>query len=198
MTDARQAEQDLVIRLINSDEEAFCELYSIYKNRLIYFAMKFIKSREFAEDIFHDAFTVVWQSRKFINPGASFSSFLYTIVRNRVLNILRDLENEQSLKDAVLKNSVDYTNDTKESVLANDLMSLLSKAMEKLTPRQREIFDMSRNRQMSHKEIADSLGISINTVQEHISASLKVMRGYLSKYSDAYVDMLLLLICFNI
>ncbi|BEG99194.1 RNA polymerase sigma-70 factor [Bacteroides sedimenti] len=198
MTDARQAEQDLVIRLINSDEEAFCELYSIYKNRLIYFAMKFIKSREFAEDIFHDAFTVVWQSRKFINPEASFSSFLYTIVRNRVLNILRDLENEQSLKDAVLKNAVDYTNDTKESVLANDLMSLLSKALEKLTPRQREIFDMSRNRQMSHKEIADSLGISINTVQEHISASLKVIRGYLSKYSDAYVDMLLLLICFNI
>jgi RNA polymerase sigma-70 factor, ECF subfamily len=198
MTETELTEHKLVIRLINSDEDAFCELYSIYKNRLIYFAMKFVKSREFAEDVFHDAFAVVWQSRKFINPEASFSSFLYTIVRNRVLNIIRDMESEQRFKDFILEQSVDYTNITRESVLANDLMNVLSKAMEKLTPRQREIFEMSRNKQMSHKEIAESLGVSVNTVQEHISASLKVIRGYLSKYSDAYIDVLLLLICLNI
>lgn len=52
-------EHELVIRLIDGDEDAFCELYAAYKNRLLYFAMKFVKSRDFAEDIFQDAFTII-------------------------------------------------------------------------------------------------------------------------------------------
>ena len=70
-------ERSLVIRLIAGDEDAFCELYAAYKNRLIYFAMRFLKSREYAEDIFQDAFTTIWESRRFINPNTSFSSYLY-------------------------------------------------------------------------------------------------------------------------
>lgn len=51
-TDTLMDERELVLRLIDGDEDAFCELYAAYKNRLLYFAMKFVKSREFAEDIF--------------------------------------------------------------------------------------------------------------------------------------------------
>ena len=51
-------ERSLVLRLIEGEEDAFCELYAAYKNRLIYFAMCFLKSREYAEDIFQDAFAV--------------------------------------------------------------------------------------------------------------------------------------------
>lgn len=191
-------EHELVIRLIDGDEDAFCELYAAYKNRLLYFAMKFVKSRDFAEDIFQDAFTIIWQSRRFINPDASFSSYLYTIVRNRILNQIRDADKENTLKEQILSQAIDYTDDTKENILANDLREIINKALEKLTPREREIFEMSREAQMSHKEIADALGISVNTVQEHISVSLRTIRTFLSKYTDTYADMLLILICLNL
>ena len=191
-------ERSLILRLIEGDEDAFCELYATYKNRLIYFAMRFLKSREYAEDVFQDAFTVVWQSRRFINPDASFSSYLYTIMRNRILNQLRNAANEEKLKESILSQAVDYTEDTKREVMLNDLKFLISHALQQLTPRQREIFEMSREAQLSHKEIADKLGISVNTVQEHISISLKLIRTYLIKYSGSeYVDLLLLLICLN-
>ena len=191
-------ERSLILRLIEGDEDAFCELYATYKNRLIYFAMRFLKSREYAEDVFQDAFTVVWQSRRFINPDASFSSYLYTIMRNRILNQLRNTANEEKLKESILSQALDYTEDTKREVMLNDLKSLISHALQQLTPRQREIFEMSREAQLSHKEIADKLGISVNTVQEHISTSLNLIRTYLIKYSGSeYVDLLLLLICLN-
>lgn len=191
-------ERSLILRLIEGDEDAFCELYATYKNRLIYFAMRFLKSREYAEDVFQDVFTVVWQSRRFINPDASFSSYLYTIMRNRILNQLRNSANEEKLKESILSQALDYTEDTKREVMLNDLKSLISHALQQLTPRQREIFEMSREAQLSHKEIADKLGISVNTVQEHISTSLKLIRTYLIKYSGSeYVDLLLLLICLN-
>ena len=197
--DNSSEERSLILRLIEGDEDAFCELYATYKNRLIYFAMRFLKSREYAEDVFQDAFTVVWQSRRFINPDASFSSYLYTIMRNRILNHLRNAANEEKLKESILSQALDYTEDTKREVMLNDLKSLISHALQQLTPRQREIFEMSREAQLSHKEIADKLGISVNTVQEHISTSLKLIRTYLIKYSGSeYVDLLLLLICLNI
>ena len=191
-------EHELVIRLIDGDEDAFCELYAAYKNRLLYFAMKFVKSRDFAEDIFQDAFTIIWQSRRFINPDASFSSYLYTIVRNRILNQIRDADKENTLEERILSQAIDYTDDTKENILANDLREIINKALEKLTPRQREIFEMSREAQMSHKEIADALDISVHTVQEHISVSLRTIRTFLSKYAGTYTDMLLILICLNL
>lgn len=197
-TDTLIDEHELVIRLISGDEDAFCELYAAYKNRLLFFTMKFVKSRDFAEDIFQDAFTIIWQSRRFINPDASFSSYLYTIVRNRILNQIRDLDKEDTLKEHILAQAIDYTDDTKEKILAHDLREIINKALEKLTPRQREIFEMSREAQMSHKEIADALGISVNTVQEHISVSLRTIRTFLSKYSDTYADLLLILICLNL
>ena len=69
-------DKDLVVRLINNDQEAFCELYARYKQQLLYFAMKFVKSTEFAEDIYQDTFTVIWQSRRFLDPEKTFSSIL--------------------------------------------------------------------------------------------------------------------------
>ena len=197
-TDTLMDERELVLRLIDGDEDAFCELYAAYKNRLLYFAMKFVKSREFAEDIFQDAFTVVWQSRRFINPDASFSSYLYTIVRNRILNQIRDMANEDKLKEHILSHAVDSANEANNKILFDDLKDVLIRALEQLTPRQREVFNMSRDLQMSHKEIAEALGVSVNTVQEHISVSLKVIRAYLTKYSGTSADILLILLCLNL
>ena len=197
-TEILSDERSLVLRLIEGEEDAFCELYAAYKNRLIYFAMRFLKSREYAEDIFQDAFAVVWQGRRFINPDASFSAYLYTIVRNRILNQLRDLSNQDKLREQILSQAVNYTNETKDEIIANDLRQFISRALQQLTPRQREIFQMSRERQMSHREIAEVLGISVNTVQESISISLRTLRTYLEKNSIVGADLILLLVCLNL
>ncbi|HHV85381.1 MAG TPA: RNA polymerase sigma-70 factor [Petrimonas sp.] len=190
-------EKELVIRLINGDEEAFCELYANYKNRLIYFAMKFVKSYEFAEDIFQDVFAAVWQSRRVIDPEQSFSSYLYTIIRNRMLNLIRNIQQEEKLRNHILSQSIDYDEETGRKVLFDDLNLIINKSLESLTPRQREIFKMSREEEMSHKEIAEKLNLSVYTVQEHISLSLKSIKTFLSKYPEQLIDLFLILICLN-
>ncbi|MEA4905381.1 MAG: RNA polymerase sigma-70 factor [Petrimonas sp.] len=190
-------EKELVIRLINGDEEAFCELYANYKNRLIYFAMKFVKSYEFAEDIFQDVFAAVWQSRRVIDPEQSFSSYLYTIIRNRMLNLIRNIQQEEKLRNHILSQSINYDEETGRKVLFDDLNLIINKSLESLTPRQREIFKMSREEEMSHKEIAEKLNLSVYTVQEHISLSLKSIKTFLSKYPEQLIDLFLILICLN-
>lgn len=190
-------ERDMVIGLINSDESAFSQLYALYKDRLIYFAAKFIRSREFAEDIFQDTFTAIWQNRKFLDPNQSFSSYLHTIMKNRILNILSGIDKETELKKFILSEAIDYNNETEDNIIDTDLNTILEKALEGLTPQQKKIFRLSRNEMKTHKEIADELGISVSTVQFHISNSLQTIRTYLAKYSGTFADVLLLLLCLN-
>jgi RNA polymerase sigma-70 factor (ECF subfamily) len=195
--ESKEFEKELIKKLINSDEEAFCELYALYKNRLMYFAMKFLKSKEFAEDVFQDAFASVWQNRRFLNPESPFSAYIYTIVRNRILNLLSTFENEKKLKESILSSAIEIDNETSQSILDADLSAIIEKAIENLTPQQSKVFEMSRKQFMSHKEIASELGISVYTVQQHISTSLRLIRTYLTKYSETYTDLLILLFCLN-
>lgn len=195
--ESKEFEKELIKELIDSDEEAFCELYALYKNRLMYFAMKFLKSKEFAEDVFQDAFASVWQNRRFLNPESPFSAYIYTIVRNRILNLLSTFENEKKLKESILSSAIEIDNETSQSILDADLSAIIEKAIENLTPQQSKVFEMSRKRFMSHKEIAAELGISVYTVQQHISTSLRLIRTYLTKYSETYTDLLILLFCLN-
>ncbi|MCC8094184.1 MAG: RNA polymerase sigma-70 factor [Tannerellaceae bacterium] len=184
--------------MIRDDEAAFCELYAMYKDRLLYFSMKFIKSREFAEDVFQDAFASVWQNRRFLNPDSPFAPYIYTIIKNRILNLLGGIEKEQELKKIIIRSSLDHTEETEHVIVDKDLNDLVKKALEQLTPRQRKVFEMSRNQLKSHKEIAEELQISVFTVQQHISASLKVIRTFLIKYAGVlHADILLLLICLH-
>ena len=115
-----------------------------------------------------------------------------------MVNQLRDVDNQDKLKEQILAQAVDYTEDTKHRIMADDLRHLIACAMQQMTVRQREVFRMSREEQMSHQEIADALGISINTVQEHISTSLRVLRVYLEKHKVLGADLILLLICLNL
>ena len=191
-------ERQLIIGLLHDDESAFCELYALYKERLLFFAMKFIKSREFAEDVFQDAFASVWQNRRFLNPNMPFAPYIYTIIKNRILNLLAGIDKETELKKAILAHAVDSENHTEEMIFDSELNNLLEKALTYLTPQQKRVFEMSRKELKSHKEIAKELNISVYTVQQHISASLKIIRSFLSKYSSSYSDILLLLVCLNL
>lgn len=186
-------EHELVVRLIDGDEKAFCELYADYKERVSFFALRFLKSSEVVEDLLQDTFANIWQSRRFINPDLPFSAYLYASVKNRVFNQLREWEHQDLLKEHLLTNALDYSNDTRNEIMLNDLKGIMEKAFAHLTLRQQEVFRMSREGKMSNKMIAEELGISINTVQEHISTSLHTLRTYLVKYSDIHAELLLLL-----
>ncbi|MDD2437649.1 MAG: RNA polymerase sigma-70 factor [Massilibacteroides sp.] len=191
-------EHNLLIGLVNGDESSFCELYALYKGRLIYFAMKFLKSTEFAEDVFQDAFASVWESRRFINPNQPFAPYIYTIIKNRILNLLAGIEKETELKQKLISNAVNYTQGTENRLLENEYEDLFQKALNTLTEQQRRIFELSRTEQKSHKEIAEELNISVYTVQQHISTSLKTIREYLKKHAGVLTDLILLLFCLNL
>ena len=176
---------DLVKLLANNDEDAFCELYSRYRKKLYSFCLTFIKTPEAAEDILQEVFVTIWTGRKCLNPSMSFSSFIYTITRNRLLNYLRQASQDVRIRAQLQKANVlqEYTEQTLQE---EEYDQLLHQAVDQLPPLQQKIFHLSRFERKSHKEIAQILSISPYTVQENISAALKYIKSYMTRYTGMH------------
>ncbi|MDD4417157.1 MAG: sigma-70 family RNA polymerase sigma factor, partial [Proteiniphilum sp.] len=110
----------------------------------------------------------------------------------------RGIASEKKVMQTILSEAIDYDNETSRNILYNELNEIIEKAINRLTPRQKEIFRMSREEFMSHREIAQKLNLSIYTVQEHTTQALKSIRGFLAKYPESLADLFLILVCLNI
>ena len=186
-----KTDTELAILLTLNDEAAFSELYVRYKDKLYYFCLHLLKSKEEANDIVQEIFIRIWESRNFINPDLSFSSFLYTMARNRILNYFRDIDIDEKVKEILATQKVTEEEAIDSKIIYTEYQVILQNAISQLPPQRRKIFNKSRIESMSHKEIAAELGISVNTVQEHISEALKFIKAYFSKHADMSISLLL-------
>lgn len=168
---------ELVNLLTQDNEAAFSELYIRNKDKLYYFCLNLLKSKEDANDIVQEIFTRIWESRNFINPDLSFSSFLYTIARNRILNYFRSVDIDLKVKSILAQRDPVEEDIIESNLIYTEYQKILKGAIEALPPQRKKIFNMSREDNMTHKEIAAQLGISVNTVQEHISESLRFIKN---------------------
>ncbi len=194
MTYSSITDKELVIFLTRNDEDAFRELYLRYKDKLWHYCFSFLKSEEESNDIIQEVFIRLWEMRAYVNPNLSFSSFMYTIVRNRVLNYFRDMDVEVQVKKIISQKQPIEENSAEVELIFSEYQGILKEAIEYLPPQRKKIFNMSRFENMSHKEIAARLGISVNTVQEHISESLRFIKGYLSQHTDLTLSLLIFML----
>lgn len=188
-----KTDTDLIILIMHDDKLAFSELYIRYKSKLHYFCLSLLKSEEETNDIVQEIFIRLWESRVFFNPELSFSSFLYTIARNRVLNYFRDVDIDMKAKSILARNRPAEEDVIESNLIYKEYQNILKDAIEHLSPQRKKIFNMSRMDNLTHKEIAEQLGISVNTVQEHISASLRFIKSYFGKHCDISISILLYL-----
>ena len=186
-----KTDTELATLLIRDNGAAFSELYVHYKDKLDYFCLHLLKSKEEANDIVQEIFIRLWESRSFINPELSFSSFLYTMARNRILNYFRDIDIDEKVKQILSAQKITEEEAIDSKIIYTEYQMILQNAISQLPPQRQKIFNMSRIESMSHKEIAAELGISVNTVQEHISEALKFIKVYFSKHADISISLLL-------
>lgn len=90
-------------RLRGGDEAAFETLFNMYKERLYLFAIKFVKSDELACDIIHDVFAKVWEIRAQIDYQSNFSSFLHSICKDLIFNLLKKASRQETLKLKIIR-----------------------------------------------------------------------------------------------
>lgn len=168
-------EKNLIKSLKSGDENAFTSLYKIYWPKVYNFSCLYLTSAIETEEVVQEVFIKLWESRMFLKEEENLKNFLFIITRNLIFNQFRKSFNENAYKMTLLKStSEEYQ--IEDEMIAADLKEHIKKLISELTPRQKEIFKMSREEHLSYKEIAARLSISEKTVERHINDALKFLR----------------------
>ncbi|HET55385.1 MAG TPA: RNA polymerase sigma-70 factor [Ignavibacteria bacterium] len=161
---------------------AFDSIYNKYSKRLYGFVLRFIKNEADAEEIIQEVFLKIWEGKEKIDPRASFESYLFTVSYNTTMSLLRKRANEVKYVEFIkYRQHVLNENEIIDDIHYKELTIKLNELLNQLTPRQKEIFLLSRKEGLTHNEIAQKLNISSNTVKNHFISILKFLKSGLSK-----------------
>lgn len=170
------SDQELATLLKGGEPRAFSFIYNRYKADLYLHALRTLKSQDDATDIVQEVFTNLWEKRKDFTLSTTIANYLYGAVRNRVFNFIehRNITDRyvQSMQSFFEKGEFFTDNLVREKELA----AIIDKEINALPKKMREVFLMSRNTDLSHKQIGEILGISDTTVKKQIVNAVRLLR----------------------
>ena len=181
----------LLQRLQQGDTEAYITLYDQYYPSLYTYILHFINIPELAEDALQEVFIKIWEIRERINPELSFSGYLYRITRNHVFKRLKKISADAALRLQVMQELQHQTEDADTALLWKQYESLLHQAIAQLPPQRQKVFRLCREESKSYEEVAVELGISRNTVKEHMVLAMKSIKFFFFTNTDGILPLLL-------
>ena len=178
---SKSPDGELVVLLKNGSHEAFAILHERYFGLLYRHAFhRFtaFRSKQEVEDVLQDLFIKLWEKRVELDPNASFKAYLYTSLKNRILNDLAKQKVQQQYLDNLqhLLQQQDDNLTTDHIIREKELIALLEKEVNVLPPRMRIAFEMSRNQHLSYEEIAAQLNISPHTARTQVRNVLRILK----------------------
>ena len=173
-------ERQLVDDIRKGSHQAFQALYNSYKYRVCKFIYNALRSYEETEEVFQAVFEKLWEKREELDPNKSISSYIYTIAKNTVYNLLCKRISRKKYEQLLLADNPEALTSqlTPED---HDLDRYINSLIEKLPPKRKEIFLLRYQGQMSYKDIAKILAISENTIDTQLRLALKFLRENLGK-----------------
>jgi len=162
------------------DEQFLKQLFNEHYKGLCLFARQYIFDNEKVEDIVQDVFLNIWEKGELNATDAQAKSYLFTSVRNRCLNYIRD---NKKFNDNVEVSLIENVYET-DKLEYRELEKVITNAIHDLPEKCREVFQLSRFQDMKYQQIADALGISVKTVEAQMSKALKVLRERLKGHTN--------------
>lgn len=172
-------------KISKSDQRAFDELFRSFYPVLVRFAMRYVTNITTSKDIVQDCFVTLWQTRQRIDASRSLKSYLYTMVRNRALNSIRDssgVDVDHELASDRQRTQIPDVAEVGED--ESNLEKKMSLWIDQLPDRQKEAFRLSRFDGLDHDEIAEIMSVSPKTVNNHIVAALSTLRECYKQYEN--------------
>lgn len=189
MANVMRKEMDLertyLERLRKGSYKDFTKLYELYVSRLYAFALGLTHSDVLAKDIVQETFVKVWIRREQIDPDMSFRSFLFTMAKNQLLNEFRRQANGPLFLEDIVFNESGEEGETyiERKLSFEEFNHRLELAKQKLSPRQRELFELNKEQGLSIGEIAAKTSVTEQSIRNQISQALHVLRKELGSYA---------------
>jgi RNA polymerase sigma-70 factor (ECF subfamily) len=170
------SDADLIAQIKLGNEKAFTEIYDKYWSVLYLHARHVLNNRDEARDIVQEVFVCFWNKAKELEASTNINAYLYRSTRNSVIDLIRK-EKTKSLYIAKLGSFYEKGEfSTDRQVNFNELKRLIDQEVQLLPVKMRQVFEMSRNENLSHAQISKQLNISDLTVKKQINKALHILR----------------------
>ena len=175
---------------MDAENRSFSRLFVEFHSRFVRFANSYVRDLPTAEDIASDAIIYYWENRSRLPCDTNVAAYILTAIKNKCLNHLQHLkvkENVLSGMQAHAQWDLDMRVATLEALepaelYTSEIHEIVNNALQKLPERTQQVFYKSRFDQLSNREIAETLEISVKTVEAHITNALKILHRELGEY----------------
>jgi RNA polymerase sigma-70 factor (family 1) len=171
----------------HDDEKALKELFDLFYGKLLEYAKFYLKGHSASQEIVSDVFIKLWNNRENIGDIDNINSYLYVAVKRQSLNYIRD--NKRKVHQSLDANDpitiVELTSPEK-MLLSKEFMEVLNTAVLNLPSKCRLVYTLVKEDGMKYKEVADSLNISVKTVEMHVGKALKRIKIAFDKSSQSF------------
>ena len=171
----------LLQNMLAGDEKAFRTLYDQYYNYLMVVGLRYLRDKLRVEDVINDVFMGLWNIDREVEIEIAVKSYLRGALVNKCLSVLRK-ENRMDWVDEHRENITDSSNSVERNLEGKQVEEIVQQVVDALPPKCQQVYNLSRNEGLSHKEIAAKLEISTKTIENHMSRALKGLRAELKKY----------------
>lgn len=168
--------QEIAQNLQKGCRKSFEEIYKLYHGRVFGFCIKYGLGPSDAEEVTQEVFVKIWEARKQLDPERNFHSYLLTIARNVAVDSFKAKIKEQATRKYQMSYLESGFNNIEEAIDYQDLQGKIKTIMMRIPEKRRKVFELSRIKGLSHKEISQELGISTKTVENHIALALQDFR----------------------
>ncbi|WET68718.1 RNA polymerase sigma-70 factor [Sphingobacterium sp.] len=161
------------------DQTAFAELFSRYKVSIFQHAFLFYQDYDKAQDVVQELFLKLWQKRTEINVQSSLKGYIHKATRHLILNQLAHVEVVEKFNSYYLDAHPEGVNEVEEKLQEKELLEILQQKIDSMPRKMQKIFKMSREEELSHKEISEKLNIAPKTVRQQIYNALLLLKSNL-------------------
>ena len=156
---------------------AFDQIYEYYSHKLFSFVFRILKDEAAADDVVQEVFVKIWESREKLGDYKLLNSYIFTIAYNNSIDLIRKkINNNKYLEHLKISASINFTPSIVSQIEYNELNKEVEKLIENLPERQKQVYLLHREEGLTYPEIAERLGISKNTVENHMVKALKYLR----------------------
>lgn len=170
-----------VKNLRDGNIKAFDDLFNKYSPKLYNFSLKYLKSSEEAEEIVQEVFYYIWEKREGLKPDQSFNSYIFTIAYNIIRKYFNKKAKENAYKDEAVYSLLKEENSLDRIIDYKSLLGKVESVIDRMPEKRREVFIKRKYEELPVKQIAKDLGISPNTVENHLASAQKYILEEMKK-----------------
>lgn len=171
----------LLRQMCQSGEQTFRVVYDHYKAPFYFTAFKITHSGPIAEEIIQEVFVTIWMKRDLIAKSEKPEGYVITILHNCIYSRYRQLAKERKLNLKMQQTGDQSENSIEDLLIEKENRTILENVITQLPPRQKLIYRLAKQEDMSREEIASKLNVSPNTVRNHLALAVEYLRTHLKR-----------------